>query len=88
MSHNELNRTELPKLEARPGSWGRRDLYLNDSILLVRYAAGDCDSINWPFGERDAENLRSALFDAYEVGELETRTVLLPDGSKFAIDGE
>lgn len=68
------------------------DLYLGDSILLVRYPEGDCDTIKWPLRQgRDDEDkgrhdLASALYEASECGEFEGRTVLLPDGSKFNID--
>ena len=56
-----------------------------ESILLVRYPEGDCDSINWPFKGKDAENLESALFDAREMGDVpsDTRFVVLPDGGTF-----
>lgn len=60
-------------------------LYLNDGILLVRYPEGDCDSINWPFKDKDAANLECALFDEREMGNVpsNTQSVLLPDGTTF-----
>lgn len=84
----------MVKLKAKPGSWGKQDLYLpindpengNEVILLVRYPEGDCDCINWPFEGKDRRNLASALFDEYEMGFLKERTVLLPDGTEFNID--
>lgn len=78
--------TSLPVLEARPGSWGKQDLYLNGGILLRIYGAGDCDSIHWPFGENDRENLAAALYDEFEMGNIRHRTVVLPNGSEFDID--
>jgi len=70
------------KLIAHDGS-----LRLNlESILLVRYPEGDCDSIPWPFQrKKDAENLESALFDEREMGGVpsDTQAVLLPDGATF-----
>lgn len=62
------------------------NLWLHDDILIVRYPEGDCDTITFPFGENDRKNLVSALYDAYEVGELDERIVLLPDGTQFNID--
>lgn len=64
------------------------NLFLNeDRILLVRYPAGDCDTIPFPFtNEEDRHNLASALFDEYEFGEITERTVLLPDGTEFNIE--
>lgn len=64
------------------------DLYLTDEdILLVRYKAGDCDTIPFPLRTKEhKKNLASALFDAYECGEIEERTVLLPNGKTFNID--
>ena len=57
-----------------------------ESILLVRYPEGDCDSIPWPFHSKDdLEHLESALFDAREMGDVpsDTRFVKLPDGATF-----
>lgn len=71
-------------------------LFLGAEILLCRYEAGDCDTIHWPLRRveyegwtlDDAANLRTALYDAYEMGQLTERSVLLPDGQRFDIDGE
>jgi hypothetical protein len=70
----------MTQLIAKDGS-----LYLNDSILVVRYPEGDCDTINWPFKDKDAENLESALFDEREMGNVPsvTQSVLLPNGTTF-----
>jgi hypothetical protein len=73
-------------LEARPGDFGRQDLYLNGEILLHRYPEGDCDSINWPLRDKDRDNLRATLYGEFECGNLTERTVILPDGTKFDID--
>jgi len=62
------------------------ELYLNDEILIVR-KAGDCDTIRFPLITiEDRQNLASALFDEYEIGEIDDRTVLLPDNTVFNID--
>jgi hypothetical protein len=76
----------MVKLEARDGSWGIKDLYLGEDILLVQYGGGDCDTIQWPFGVNCRANLAAALFDAYEMGDIKERQVLLPDGEVFDID--
>lgn len=60
------------------------DLYLNDDILIYRYINGDCDTISWP--NPKPHHLASVLFDAFECGDLRSRTVLLPDGTEFNID--
>jgi len=82
-------------LTAKPGSWGIQNLYLNGGLLLVVYGGGDCDTIHWPFGAskleaydeaKDRSNLASALYDEFEMGNLNERTVLLPDGTEFNID--
>jgi hypothetical protein len=62
------------------------NLWLHDDILIVKYPEGDCDTITFPFGKDDRKNLASALFDAYECGELNERIVLLPDNTQFNID--
>ena len=65
----------------------QREWHGNADILIVRrYDAGDCDTIAWP--NPDQENLRSALYDAREMGQIpgDTTSVLLPDGSEFTID--
>jgi len=51
-------------------------------LLLCVYPEGDCDAIKWP--QYNEDNLRSALFDARETGEipLDSR-VLLPNGEEF-----
>lgn len=74
------------KLEAREGSWGKKDLYLDGRILLRVYPEGDCDSICWPMKKKDKDNLAAALFDEYEMGNLKERSVLLPNGQQFNID--
>lgn len=65
-----------------------------EAILICRHPEGDCDTIPWPMvsdfrtkAELDA-NLRSALFDERECGNLplDCQSVLLPDGSEFEID--
>jgi hypothetical protein len=60
--------------------------YHDDNVLLLRrYDAGDCDTINWP--NPDTDNLRAALYDAREMGLMPNdNNVMLPDGSVFAID--
>ena len=61
----------------------------DDVLLLRRYDAGDCDTIPWPNPDKgDLENLRAALYDAREMGQIpgDTTSVLLPDGSEFTID--
>lgn len=70
-------------------------LYIPDGpVLLCMYGAGDCDTIPWPFPEGSAYwtkekwegCLRSALFDAREMGEIpDEPTVELPDGTIFTI---
>lgn len=58
-----------------------------DIIILRIYDAGDCDTIHWPFIEKDEENLRRALFDDREMGYHDDGDViLLPDGKVFEID--
>ena len=58
--------------------------FTSDPILVVRYDAGDCDTIRWP--NPDEEHLRSALFDDREMGIIpDVRSVLLPDGKEFVI---
>jgi hypothetical protein len=76
----------VTQLTAVFGGFDKHVLHLNGRMLLVRYPEGDCDSIVWPFGDNDRRNLASALFDAYETGDLAERTVLLPDGTEFDID--
>lgn len=63
-------------------------LYLtDDDILIVRYGEGDCDTIPFPLRtKKERKNLASALFDAYECGDINSRTVLLPNGEEFNID--
>lgn len=60
-------------------------LHLGDELLLCVYPAGDCDTISWPFGERDERNLTRALYDSYQCEEIlkEGDTVSLPDGTHF-----
>lgn len=59
----------------------------DDPILMVRYDAGDCDTIKWPRPNR--QNLARALYDAREMGIIpDGSLVLLPDGTEFNIDKE
>lgn len=63
------------------------DLYLDpEKILLCIYPAGDCDRIRAK--NPNQNNLRSALYDARETGELplDCKSVLLPSGAAFYID--
>lgn len=76
----------MTTLNAKPGSFGRKNLHLGDGILLVRYPEGDCDAIGWPLTKKDRANLASALYDEFEMGNLRERTVLLPNGTEFNID--
>ena len=53
-----------------------------DSMLVYRYSAGDCDLIAWP--KPNLNHLASTLFDARETGMVEDiRSVLLPNGQEF-----
>lgn len=62
-------------------------LYVHGEILLVRTLEGDCDRIEFPFrSDASKKDLASSLFDEYEIGEIDTRTVLLPNGELFNID--
>lgn len=62
-------------------------LYLNGSRLIFRYPEGDCDSIPWPMTTKEhREHLASCLYDAFESGEIDKRTVALPDHTPFNID--
>lgn len=64
---------------------GRLCLKSDSLPLLVRHACGDCDDIAWP--AYDAEDLRNALYDARETGQIPSESVVvLPDGSTFNID--
>lgn len=57
-----------------------------DPGLMVAYPSGDYDVIKWPNPETD--NLRSALYDAREMGLIpDVGEVVLPDGATFTIDG-
>lgn len=71
--------------DALQREWANGD----DVLLLRRYDAGDVDTIPWPNPDKgDLENLRAALYDAREMGQIpgNTTSVLLPDGSEFTID--
>lgn len=62
----------------------QRKWHTQDVLMVSHYDAGDCDTIAWP--EYDAENLRSALYNAREMGLIPfVHSVLLPDGKEFAI---
>lgn len=51
-----------------------------NALLIVRYRAGDIDTIEWP--NPNMQNLVSALFDAREIGRLSNVSeVELPDGT-------
>lgn len=74
-----------------------KDKCLNagEHILLRMYAAGDCDSIGWPFSRspsqlaRQKGNLAMALFDARECGLVPNESVVeLPNGEPFDFDAE
>lgn len=58
----------------------------NGDLLICRYDEGDCDTIN--AAEPDLNNLRRALFDARECGEIpsDCSIVMLPFGGTFDID--
>lgn len=57
----------------------------DNAVLICRYSAGDCDSVNWP--NPNIAVLRGALYDARETGLIaDVRSVLLPDGEEFFID--
>ena len=56
-----------------------------DPILMLEYPSGDVDTIKWP--NFNADNLRSALYDAREMGLIpDEPAVLLPDGTEFEIE--
>ena len=62
-----------------------RNFFSEDPILVCRYDAGDCDTINWP--NPNEENLRRALYDARETGVIpDVQLVTLPNGLEFSID--
>ena len=64
-------------------------LMAGEHIVLVRYAAGDCDSFDWPLADDSKPYLAAALFDMREMGQVEGgHTVTLPDGTEFDIDSE
>lgn len=57
----------------------------DDALLILRYPAGDCDTVRWP--NPNIQLLRGALYDARETGLIaDVKSVLLPDGSEFFID--
>lgn len=67
-----------------------------DSILLVVYAAGDCDTFSWPLdtqyrpAAQQHENICRALYDEREMGNVPStvRKAMLPDGRVLFIDEE
>lgn len=62
-------------------------LMAGEHILLVLYAAGDCDTIEWPLTERGRRLLDRALYDSREMGLIENADrVTLPDGEEYVID--
>ena len=65
---------------------GNGTLFLpNKTILLVRYASGDVDTISTE--NPNVENLRNALYDAREMGEIpNVPAVYLPCGKEFRIE--
>ena len=48
----------------------------NDTMLIVRYDSGDCDTI-----QSIGENMHHALYDLYQTSDT------LKDGDEFSIDG-
>ena len=72
------------QLRAVGGHLYLRDEDGKDQILIRRYNAGDCDTISWP--DPDLKNLASALYDAFEKGQIKTRLLFLPNGDTFNID--
>lgn len=66
-----------------------------DSIVLVVYGAGDCDTFQWPLdlSYRDEatqrENILRAMYDEREMGHIpvSVRDVVLPDGTTLSLDG-
>lgn len=72
---------------------GGLDAYSNDSkeiaqILIVRYEAGDCDSISWPLEKTMRRKLASALYDERECNQFfpSDAEIELPDGAPFDFD--
>ena len=63
-------------------------LYLpSRKILLVMYPAGDVDTISTK--NPNVENLRNALYDAREMGDIpNVPSVYLPCGKEFQIEQE
>lgn len=60
------------------------------SLLIMRYPAGDNDTISWPLEKNEKRNLASALYDERECNidyNYET-AILLPDGTVFNVDYE
>lgn len=66
-----------------------------DPVLVVEYPSGEHDTIPWPLTPATwpltpakwVERLRSALFDAREMGLIpDVPSVRLPDGTVFLID--
>jgi hypothetical protein len=70
-----------------------KDLAIGDSLLIFHYPAGDTDTLPWPLKAEYRSDvqlrgqLRTALWDAIETGELpsDTDSVLLPDGTEFKL---
>lgn len=59
----------------------------DDPILCDRDETGDVITASWPI-EDGGKNLRILLFGAREQGLIpDVKSVLLPDGSEFVIDG-
>ena len=74
-----LSETNGPKLTAKDG-----ELYLNGRLLIVHYRGGDVDTIAWPFKKDDEKNLKAALYDSREMGDVDGNTVTLPNGKPFS----
>jgi hypothetical protein len=74
-----------PETKSYFGGW-----FEDNPVLLVkRYENGDsdCDTIRNVKSKKNQDNLRSALYDAREMGLIpDVSYVLLPDGAKFEID--
>ena len=71
----------IPALIERKG-----ELCLPNGDALYRFLpSGDVGGFNWP-GDFLAEELREALYDAREMGEIGNASeVTLPDGTTFLI---
>ena len=73
--------------------WHTHDGKQEHPILIAEVGGGDHDTIPWPMKSQFrtkkelTQNLASALYDAREMGTIPSvSSVLLPDGTEFAID--